>query len=81
MLKKIDKNLFSAILYIIVGALLVIFKTETIGWAMTIAGIVFIASGVLEILKKNYTGGGISLAIGLSRWMVNFCTSLGARNR
>lgn len=24
---------------------------------------------------------GISLAIGLSRWVVNFCTSLGARNR
>lgn len=24
---------------------------------------------------------GISLAIGLGRWVVNFCTSLGARNR
>lgn len=24
---------------------------------------------------------GISLAIGLSRWVLNFCTSLGARNR
>ena len=24
---------------------------------------------------------GIGLAIGLSRWIVNFCTSLGARNR
>lgn len=24
---------------------------------------------------------GISLAIGLSRWVVNFCTSLGSRNR
>ena len=24
---------------------------------------------------------GIGLAIGLSRWVVNFCTSLGARNR
>lgn len=24
---------------------------------------------------------GIGLAIGLSRWVVNFCTSLGARNK
>lgn len=24
---------------------------------------------------------GIGLAFGLSRWVVNFCTSLGARNR
>lgn len=24
---------------------------------------------------------GVSLAIGLSRWVVNFCSSLGARNR
>lgn len=24
---------------------------------------------------------GISLAIGLSRWVLNFCTSLGKRNR
>ena len=24
---------------------------------------------------------GISLALGLARWVLNFCTSLGARNR
>lgn len=24
---------------------------------------------------------GIGLAVGLSRWVVNFCTSLGSRNR
>lgn len=24
---------------------------------------------------------GISLAVGLGRWVVNFCTSLGSRNR
>ena len=65
-MKKIDKNLFSAILYIVIGVLLIIFKSETIGWAMTIAGILFVVSGILDIIKKNYTGGGISLAIGLA---------------
>ncbi len=66
MSKKIDKNLFSAILYIVVGVLLIIFKSETLGWAMTIAGALFIISGILEVVKKNYVGGGVSLAIGIA---------------
>ena len=66
MFKKIDKNLFSSILYIVIGLLLVIFKSETIGWVMTIAGALFILSGVLDVIKKNYTGGGISLFIGIA---------------
>jgi len=64
--KKIDSKLFSAILYIIVGVLLAVFRSEWVGLAMTIVGIVFIVSGVLELLKKNWTGGAISLVIGLA---------------
>ena len=33
---------------------------------MTIAGVVFIVSGILEIVKKNYTGGAVSLVIGIA---------------
>ena len=66
MFKKIDKNLFSAILYIIVGALLIIFKSEMLNWAMTIAGIFFIITGILDVLKKNYVNGGVSLVIGIA---------------
>ena len=65
MFKKIDKNLFSAILYLAVGALLIMFKAAVVDWAMYIVGAIFIVSGVLDVLKKNYTGGGISLVIGL----------------
>ena len=64
--KKIDSNLFSSILYILVGLLLVIFRSQTIGWAMTIAGIVFVVSGILELVKKNWTGGAVSLIIGIA---------------
>ena len=64
MLKKIDKNLFSAILYIALGLLFIIFRGKTVEWAMTIAGIVFLVSGALDVIKKNYTSGGISLIIG-----------------
>ena len=66
MTKKTNSELFSSILYIIVGVLLVIFKSATLNWAMTIAGIIFIVSGALDIIKKNYTGGGVSLIIGIA---------------
>lgn len=66
MAKKTNSELFSSILYIIVGLLLVIFRSETLDWAMTIAGIIFIVSGALELIKKNWVGGGVSLVIGIA---------------
>lgn len=67
MLKKIGNNeLFSSILYIVVGVLLAIFRTETLKWAMIAIGVLFIVTGVLEFLKKNWTGGAISLIIGIA---------------
>lgn len=66
MAKKTNSELFSSLLYIIVGVLLVIFRSETIGWAMTIAGIFFVISGVLDLIKKNWTGGAVSLIIGIA---------------
>ena len=65
MAKKSFSGIFSALLYLALGILLVIFKTETINWAMTIAGIVFIVSGILEVIKKEWAGGGVSLVIGI----------------
>ena len=66
MAKKSDSELFSSLLYIIIGALLVTFRSQTLGWAMTIAGIVFIVSGILDLVKKNWTGGAVSLIIGIA---------------
>ena len=65
MKKKINSNLFTSILYVLIGILLIAFPGEMISWAMTIAGVFFAISGVLEILKKNYAGGGVSLFIGI----------------
>lgn len=64
--KKKNSELFSAILYIIIGVLLIVFRAETIGWAMTIAGIFFIVSGILDAIKKNWSSGAISLIIGIA---------------
>ena len=33
---------------------------------MTIAGVIFIVSGVLDVLKKNFGSGAISLIIGIA---------------
>ena len=60
MAKKKNSEFFASLLYIIVGILLVIFRSQTLGWAMTIAGLVFVVSGALDLIKKNYTGGAPS---------------------
>ena len=66
MAKKSNNELVSAILYIILGVLLIVFKGATLGWAMTIAGIFFIVSGVLDVVRKNMTSGAVSLIIGIA---------------
>lgn len=63
---NISSGLFTSILYIIIGALLVIFRGETLNWAMTIAGAIFVICGVLELIKKNYISGAVSLVIGIA---------------
>lgn len=65
MANRKTSNLLASILYIALGILLVIFKAETIGWAMTIAGIIFVISGIVEIIKKEWAGGAVSLIIGI----------------
>ena len=66
MAKKNHSEQFTAVLYIIIGALLIIFRSQTLGWAMTIAGLFFVISGVLDVFKKNYAGGAVSLIIGIA---------------
>ena len=66
MKKKLDSTLFTSILYIVVGILLAVFPGDMLKWAMLIAGIVFLVSGALELVKKNWVGGAISLAIGVA---------------
>jgi len=66
MAKKTTSGIFSAILYILVGVLLIIFPGDAIKIAMTVAGILFIISGILEAVKKNWGGGAVSIIIGIA---------------
>ena len=64
--KKTDSALISALLYIVLGVLLIVFRSQMLGIAMTIAGIIFVVSGILEVVKKNWAGGAVSLIIGIA---------------
>ena len=66
MAKKQNNELFSAILYIVLGVLLIVFKAQALGWAMTIAGILFVISGALDLIRQNFVGGAVSLIIGIA---------------
>ena len=65
MAKKQKVNLSSPLLYIVLGALLVIFKTQMLSWAMTFAGLFFILTGLLDLTKKRNSTGIINIAIGV----------------
>ncbi len=66
MAKKRNSELITSILYVLIGLLLAIYKTQTLNWGMTIAGIFFLVSGTLDVIKKNYAGGAVSLIIGIA---------------
>ena len=66
MAKKKNNELISSLLYIIIGVLLVIFRDQALGWAMTIAGVIFVVSGIIDLCRRNFTGGAVSLIIGIA---------------
>lgn len=66
MAKKKNSELFSALLYILIGVLLAIFKEGVLNWAIFVVGAIFVVSGILEVVKKNYSGGAVSLIIGIA---------------
>ena len=66
MKRKNNSELFSSLLYIIVGMLLIVFRSQTLNWAMTVVGVIFIVSGILDVIGRNTTGGAVSLIIGIA---------------
>lgn len=63
--KKVSNGVVYALLYIVLGVLFIVFKSGMLKWLMTIAGIVFIALGIFDIIKKRLTQGIIETVIGV----------------
>lgn len=58
-------NLFTCAFYAIIGILLIVLKAGSLGILMTIVGVLFIALGVVDIVKgNNLTKAIVNLAIG-----------------
>lgn len=65
MKKRQNSNITSPLLYIALGVLLMIFKTQMLNWAMTLAGLFFVASGILGLLRGRTVTGIINIALGV----------------
>lgn len=66
MAKRNNPELFSSLLYILLGVLLIVFRSQTLGWAMTVAGVFFIVFGILDVVAGNNMMGGFSLIVGIA---------------
>ncbi len=66
MAKKSNFGLSSPILCIALGVLLAVFKSQMLNWAMTVAGIVFIVLGAIDLGKRRTVSGAVNLIIGIA---------------
>ena len=55
----------TAIAYIVIGALLCIFKSQTLNWLLVGTGILCIALGIYYLMGKDMTSGIIYVAVGV----------------
>jgi len=66
-LKLSTNNVINCIVYAVIGLLLVILKSGSLGILMTVVGAMFIVMGIVDILKsKDLVKGIIELAIGVA---------------
>ena len=57
-------GLLVSLLYIVVGALLLIFPYDILGWAITIIGAAFIVLGAIVLLNKKWFLGALAVILG-----------------
>lgn len=63
--RKIDwASIANALLYVVIGILFIVFKSQMLGWAMTVAGILFIISGIVSLFQGMTFSGIVSIALG-----------------
>ena len=61
---KKNNDLVLPLLYIVIGALFCILKDGVIGIIMTVAGVLFIVNGIIQVVNKKTKDGIINIIIG-----------------
>ena len=65
--KITSNNLVNALIYAVIGILLIVLKGGSLGILMTVAGALLIVAGVLDIIReKDLTKGLIELILGIA---------------
>ena len=62
--RKKDVSLFNAILYIVVGVLFIVFKSQMLDWLMTAVGVMFIVMGIISLVRRDTISGLLAIIIG-----------------
>lgn len=65
MAKRSNSSLMTPMLYILLGVMLVLFKDDVLGLLTTVAGIVFIASGIVDIVHGLKISAIFSITAGV----------------
>ncbi len=74
--------ILTQIVQILVGGITGVAQGIGAGLSSLVTNIFLTTTGALSVFGALIViFAGISLALGLCRWVLNFCTSLGARNR
>lgn len=66
MAKKSSMGITTPVLYIVLGVLLAVFRSQMLNWAMTLAGLFFIITGIIDVSKKRAFSGALNLIIGIA---------------
>ena len=61
-----------SLLYILLGVLLIILKQAIIEWAMFIFGVLFVAQGIVNVIKKAPFAGVVQIIIGVLLIVLRF---------
>ena len=60
-----DKKIVTAVLYMLIGAVLCVMKEGILGIGLTVIGVCAIVMGIVDFCKKDIVGGVIKTVIGV----------------